>query len=212
MIWISWVNSGSKMPNYTPFNAISHQNGYNFPMPNPHPHTGDSGMTGMLGKGRLPKYHLRIETLGAIDEATAALGLARATTQSEEMAAILMEIQRDLYTLMAQVAATPENAGHFKSLDEERLKWLNSRVALLEAQVPAANQFILPGDSLSGAACSLARTVVRRAERWVAKLIARKLVTNQVMLPYLNRLSTFCFLLELYENKASGQKTSLAKE
>jgi cob(I)alamin adenosyltransferase len=206
------VNSGLKIINYTPYDAISHQNGYNFPMPIPHSHTGDSGLTGLLGKGRVPKYHLRIETLGALDEATAALGLARAITQSEDMAAILMEIQRDLYTLMAEVAATQENAGHFKPMDEGRLEWLDSKVALLEAKAPAASQFILPGDSLSGAACSLARTVVRRAERWVAKLIARRQVTSRVMLPYLNRLSTYCFLLELYENKASGKKTSLAKE
>ncbi|MEW6092840.1 MAG: cob(I)yrinic acid a,c-diamide adenosyltransferase [Chloroflexota bacterium] len=183
-------------------------------------HTGDDGSTGLLGEGRLPKYHPRIETLGALDEASAALGLARALTKSPQTNAILKEVQRDLYALMAEAAATDENVERFRTLrqaqgtalNRTRLEWLESQVQALEAQVPAPSEFILPGDSLPGAAFSLARTVVRRAERRVAELARRGEVTNDVMLPYLNRLSTLCFLLELDENQSAGQATSLAKK
>ncbi len=174
--------------------------------------TGDDGSTGLLGEGRLPKYHPRIETLGALDEASAALGLARALSRSQQTIAILKEIQRDLYALMAEVAATPENASRFRTLDLPRLEWLESQTDTLETQVPPPNEFILSGDSLPGAAFSLARTIVRRAERRVAELTSRSEVTNAVMLPYLNRLSSLCFLLELYENQSAGQETSLAKK
>ncbi len=179
--------------------------------PNPI-HTGDDGSTGVLGKDRLPKYHLQIETLGSLDEASAALGLARALTRVEGSAAILVEVQRDLYAMMAEVAATPETSGRIPGLDSARLDWLEIQVSSLEAGTTLPSEFILPGDSLPGAAFSLARTIIRRAERRVAELYARRKGTCAVILPYLNRLSTLCFFLELKENQAAGKRTSLAKE
>lgn len=175
-------------------------------------HTGDDGSTGILGEERLQKFHPRIETLGSLDEASAALGMARALTKNPGTAAILKEIQRDLYALMAEAAAAPENAERFRTLNQERLTWLESQSSMLETQTPAINEFILPGDSLPGAALSLARTIVRRAERRVAELVSRGEITNEVLLPYLNRVSLVCFLLELVENQSSGKETSLAKE
>lgn len=192
--------------------VISHQNGYNSSMSPPRTHTGDDGSTGLLGEGRLPKYHLRIETLGALDEASAALGLARALTKSPQTNAILKEVQRDLYALMAEAAASPENALRFRTLKQPRLEWLEAQVSVLETQTTTPDEFILPGDSLPGATFSLARTIVRRAERRMAELISLGEMGNKVMLPYLNRLSTLCFVLELNENHIAGQETSLAKE
>ena len=71
---------------------------------------GDDGTTGLLGEGRVAKYHARIEAVGTLDESTAALGLARAQCLDPRSSGILLEAQRDLYKLMAEVAATPENA------------------------------------------------------------------------------------------------------
>ncbi len=175
-------------------------------------HLGDDGTTGMLGEGRLPKYAPRIETLGALDEASAALGLARALTGSPATRTLLMAIQRDLYAIMAEAAATPGNAGKIKKLEPERLEWLESQVHELEANVPIPQDFILPGDSLPGAALSLARATIRRAERHTARLVDRKEMEGTIVLPYLNRLSLACFLLELAENRSAGQDTSLAKK
>ena len=74
---------------------------------------GDDGSTGVLGEGRLPKHHLRMEALGTLDEANAALGMARASTTDSRIKSLLVRLQTDLYQLMAEVAATPENAEKF---------------------------------------------------------------------------------------------------
>ena len=173
---------------------------------------GDDGTTGLLGESRLPKYHPRMETLGVLDEASAALGLARALSKVPQVGSLLTEIQRDLYTIMAEVAATRENARQFQIITPLRVQWLESQVDAIVAVAPIPTEFILPGDTLSGAALDLARTVVRRAERHVAKLLDIGEIENRVLLLYLNRLSSLCFALEVYENAQAGKPTSLAKE
>ena len=173
--------------------------------------TGDDGTTGLLGEGRVTKTHPRIEALGALDEASATLGLARAQVLDPLCEPILREAQRDLYKLMAEVAATPENADKFHSIDESRVHWLEAQTDSLSATLTMPHEFILPGDTPSGAALSLARAVIRRAERRVVELIEAKEASNTELVRYLNRLSSLCFVLELAENAAAGKVTSLAK-
>jgi cob(I)alamin adenosyltransferase len=153
-----------------------------------------------------------METLGVLDEASAALGMARAQCKDAQTGGLLKEAQRDLYTIMAEVAATAENVQRFRKLDPERVVWLESQIDAISAIAPAPAEFILPGDSLSGAALALARTIVRRAERRVAENLDNGEIENRVMLQYLNRLSSLCFALELFENEQAGKPTSLAKE
>lgn len=172
---------------------------------------GDDGTTGLLGEGRVPKYHARMEAVGALDEASAALGLARAQCSAPQTSSILIEVQRDLYKLMAEVAATPENAPRFHFINTERVKWLEKQTDELSAVVEMPKQFILPGDTLGGAALSLARAIVRRAERRVVSLFDDEEVVNADLQRYLNRLSSLCFVLELLENQHAGKKTTLAK-
>jgi len=174
--------------------------------------TGDDGYTGLLGEGRVPKYHPRPETVGAIDEASATIGLARATCQEERTAAILLEIQRDLYLIMAEVAATPENAARFREIDAQRVLWLESQIDALSSEVELPGEFILPGDSPAGATLAVARSFVRRAERQLAKLLHDEMIENNALLEYLNRLSSLCFVLELSENAHYGKiSPTLAK-
>lgn len=173
---------------------------------------GDDGTTGLLGEGRVPKYHSRIEALGALDEASAALGLARAQCAAAQSAQTLLEVQRDLYKLMAEVAATPANAERFRHIDAARVRWLEEVTNTLEQTVEIPREFILPGDTPGSAAISLARAVVRRAERRVVLLYDEGAVTNPELQRYLNRLSSLCFVLELRENQQTGKPTSLAKE
>ena len=172
---------------------------------------GDDGTTNLLGEGRVAKYHARIEAVGTLDESTAALGLARAQCLDPLSAPILLETQRDLYKLMAEVAATPENAEKFHFIDESRVAWLEQRTDELSRIVEMPKEFILPGDSLAGAALSLARAIIRRAERRVVELFDFNELSNPDLQRYLNRLSSLCFVLELLENKAAGHKTTLAK-
>jgi cob(I)alamin adenosyltransferase len=173
---------------------------------------GDDGTTGLLGEDRVSKDHPRIEALGALDEASAALGLARASCRAPQTPPILREVQRDVYKLMAEVAATPENAGKFKGIDAERVKWLEEQADSINNIVTMPRAFILPGDTPSGAALSLARAVVRRAERRLTELFTLEALENPELLSYINRLSSLCFVLELLENQTAGRSTSLAKE
>lgn len=171
---------------------------------------GDDGSTGLLGKDRVSKHDLRIETLGTIDEASAVMGLARALAQEPRCAPLLLEAQRDLYRLMAEVAAVPENAGQFR-FDERRVQWLESQIDGLSQVVAMPGEFIIPGDSTGGAALSVARAVVRRAERRLVELSSKKQIANPVLQQYLNRLSSLLFVLELLENQASGKPTTRAR-
>lgn len=188
------------------------QNGYNRRMPTYFTRTGDDGSTGLLGKGRVPKFHIRPSTYGALDEASAALGLARAFAQSQRTIDLILEVQRDLYQIMAEVAATPQEAGNFSSVDSERLDWLESEIESIGDDVEMPGGFVLPGDSKSGAALDLARTIVRRGERFTAQLAHEEDLANPMILPYLNRLSSLCFILALWENHHEGKGSpTLAK-
>ena len=172
---------------------------------------GDDGTTGLLGEGRVPKFHLRIEALGTLDELNATLGLARASVHDPRTVQVLLESQRDLYRLMAEVAATPEHANQFR-FDESRVQWIEEQTDLLSKTVQMPNEFIIPGDSIGGASLSLARAVIRRAERRVAELLDAKEITNASLQQYLNRLSSLLFVLELIENQTAGKHTTLAKK
>ncbi|MBN2147931.1 MAG: cob(I)yrinic acid a,c-diamide adenosyltransferase [Anaerolineales bacterium] len=173
---------------------------------------GDDGYTSLLGEGRTPKHDPRLEAVGAVDEATAALGLARATSQAVQTPPLLLAVQRDLYYLMAEAAATPKNAAQFRKIDATRVEWLEEQTDLISAIVTLPNEFIIPGDTPGAAAMALARTVVRRAERRVAQLAHAGLLENRELLRYINRLSSLCFALELLENQAAGKpKPTLAK-
>jgi len=172
---------------------------------------GDDGTTSLLGEGRVAKYHVRIEAMGTLDESSAALGLARAQCRDPRSGGVLLEVQRDLYKLMAEVAATPENAEKFRFIDAARVTWLEERTDELSKFVEMPREFIVPGDSVAGAALSLARAIVRRAERRIVELADTEEIKNSELQRYLNRLSSLCFVLELLENKAAGQKTTLAK-
>lgn len=173
---------------------------------------GDDGYTGRLGEGRLPKHHILIEAIGSLDEASAALGLARALVASAEGAELLLQVQKDLYHLMAELSATRENASRFRVIDAARLSWLESELDRISSHLDSPSEFIVPGDTLSGAALALARTAVRRSERRVAELYLEEKFENPNILPYLNRLSSLCFVLELHENQASGSSgPTLAK-
>lgn len=172
---------------------------------------GDDGTTGLLGEGRVAKYHARMEALGALDESSATLGLARASTRDPRCGPLLLESQRDLYRLMAEVAAPPENAGQFR-FDAGRVDWLEQQTDALSKTIEMPKEFILPGDTSSGAALSLARAVVRRAERRVVELFDSGEIKNPALQKYLNRLSSLLFVLELIENQAAGKSTTKAKE
>jgi len=174
--------------------------------------SGDDGYTGILGEGRLPKHHPRLEAIGTVDEASAAIGLARAVCQMPNTAGLLLAIQRDLYTLMAEIAALPEHAAKFRSINGDRVDWLEQQTDLISATVNLPSEFTVSGNTLAGAALNLARTVVRRAERRLAELLHKGDIENIDLLRYMNRLSSLCYVLEGAENATAGKSQELAKK
>jgi cob(I)alamin adenosyltransferase len=161
---------------------------------------GDAGETSLGDGTRVAKHDLRVEAYGTVDEANAAIGLARLAAPAE-VDAMLARIQNDLFDLGADLC-TPEDGR--KAAGALRIQ--ASQVARLEREIDTRNaalkpldSFILPGGSACAAHLHLARTVTRRAERLVAALAARETV-NPEALKYLNRLSDHLFVLGRHLN------------
>ena len=161
--------------------------------------TGDTGYTGLLGSERVAKYDPRPDTFGTVDEATSALGLARAMTQDAKVKKIIFDIQNELYYLMAELAATPENYEQMGfRMTAEHVQRLEQVEEGLKQEVEIPNKFIIPGDTPDGAALDLARTIVRRAERMTVKLLHDGVIENGEVVRYLNRLSDLIFIIARY--------------
>jgi cob(I)alamin adenosyltransferase len=161
--------------------------------------TGDTGYTGLLGSERVAKYDPRPDTFGTVDEATSALGLARAVAQDPKVKEIIYRIQNELYILMAELATTPENYEKMGfRMTAEHVQWLEQVEESLKQEVEIPNKFVIPGDTLDGAALDLARTIIRRAERMAVKLLHDGVIHNDELIRYLNRLSDLVFILARY--------------
>lgn len=161
--------------------------------------TGDAGYTGLLGDERVPKYDARPDTFGTVDEATSALGLARAAAQDPHVKQIIYHAQQELYLLMGELATTPESYDKVGlRMTVEHVKRLEEVEESLKQAVEIPNKFIIPGDTLDGAALDLARTIIRRAERMAVKLLHDGVIQNGEVVRYLNRLSDLIFILARY--------------
>jgi cob(I)alamin adenosyltransferase len=175
--------------------------------------TGDDGYTELLGGERVPKYAPRPEAYGTVDELSSALGLARATVRAERSREILLQVQRHLYQIMTELAATPKAATRFDRTSADDVAQLEGVTDELGAGLELPKDFIVPGDTLTGAVLDLARTITRRAERCVARLTHQDEVGNVEVLRYLNRLSSLLFVLARYEDAIAGvRNVTLAKE
>ena len=160
--------------------------------------TGDDGDTGLFGGGRVPKDALRVDAYGAIDEANASLGLARAAGADPELDGILAAAQHALFDLGAELATPPEANRSAKSkvprVDEAAVQALEAAIDRLEEELPPLTQFVLPGGTPAAAALHAARTVLRRAERRVVSLHRAAPVRGE-LLRYLNRMSDLLFVM-----------------
>ena len=173
--------------------------------------TGDDGYTDLLGSERVPKYDLRPETYGTLDEASSALGLARALSGQARVGEILRQVQHDLYLMMAEVAIPTAQLEKLPyRIKPEQADWLDTTIGDLEQEVTMPKQFILPGASAASAAIDVARTIVRRAERHAVRLVHEGQMPAGNVLRYLNRLSSLLFVLARYEEHASGTPFDIA--
>ena len=166
--------------------------------------SGDDGTTGLLGGGRAAKDDARIEAYGTVDEASSALGLARALASDARVREVCEELQRGLYRLGAELATRPDDAGRFGTASEVDVERLEELMRDLEKEVAMPSQFILPGATPGSGALDLARTVIRRAERRVVTLERAGGLGNPQVRRWLNRLSLLVFVLGRYEEARAG--------
>jgi cob(I)alamin adenosyltransferase len=169
-------------------------------MPKIYTRTGDAGETGLFGGGRVSKDDARVEAYGAVDEANSALG-ALAAHLDGDLAAVVRAIQRTLFDVGAELA-TPET-GRVPALTVEPVMGLEDQIDQWEAELEPLRTFILPGGTAAAAACHLARSIVRRAERRTVTL-SRATPVNPELLKYLNRLSDTLFVLARVINRRAG--------
>jgi cob(I)alamin adenosyltransferase len=166
---------------------------------------GDDGTTGLFFGGRVRKDDPRIEVNGAVDEAQAALGVARAACEpGSELDELLVSLERDLWVLMAEVATAPENRHKLVAgstlVTPEMVSALEERIDRIGERSEMPTEFVVPGQGRVAAALDVARTVVRRAERLALALDPdRSHGSGSQVGPYLNRLSDLCWMLARWQ-------------
>ncbi|MCA9125456.1 MAG: cob(I)yrinic acid a,c-diamide adenosyltransferase [Planctomycetales bacterium] len=173
--------------------------------------TGDDGTTGLFAGPRVPKHHARIDAYGVVDELNALIGLISAELVlglegADVIFRLLSEIQRDLFSMGAQLATPNPDQHNMRILTVDNVTALEMQIDATEATLPALETFILPGGSKGSALFHLARTVCRRCERAVVHLACEENSLESLQLPiiYLNRLSDLFFVLARWHNRALG--------
>jgi cob(I)alamin adenosyltransferase len=177
---------------------------------------GDDGTTGLLyGGPRINKDDLRTEAYGTIDEAVAALGVARSslpmpiapatvagtapTVDAADLASLILRLQRELFVAGAELATTPEAWPRLEDgrtrVSEAMLAGIESTLGDLEDRIAMPREFVVPGETRASAALELARTILRRAERRATTLAREHLVPGPWLLPYLNRLADLVWVM-----------------
>src|SRR5438093_11649365 len=150
------------------------------------------------------KHDDRVDAYGEVDETNAWVGLARASRLDAELDAHLVQIQRDLFALGAQLADPADKIANRvtkAALGDEDVTRLEQLIDRLETEVPPLRRFILAGGTPAGAALHVARTVCRRAER---RIVSLEPPTDPVLLRYVNRLSDLLFVLARAVNQREG--------
>lgn len=172
---------------------------------------GDTGQTDLLGE-RVEKDDPRIDLIGSLDETTSTIGLGRAQAQVAGANERLKTVQRDLYQIMAELAFTDTTRPDSLRFSAERTSWLETEVDRLSEEIALPREFVLPGETVAGAALDVARTVTRRAERETVTLTRAGVVGNAEIVRYLNRLSSLLFMAARAEDLRETAHVELAKD
>jgi cob(I)alamin adenosyltransferase len=188
---------------------------------------GDDGTTGLLfGGDRIPKDDPRTEAYGTLDEAVAALGLARAELELkrqldvlppalDEIAVLILRIQRELFVAGAELAADPAAWDRLRDgatrVSAAMVAGIDAVLADYEARIAFPAEFVVPGETRTSAALELARTILRRAERRAVTVERAGLVPGPHLLPYLNRLADLLWVLARAAEQAEARPATAAR-
>ena len=158
--------------------------------------TGDGGYTSLISGKRVHKHNLRIKTYGTIDELISWLGLIRDTTNLEEVQATILEIQKQLMTIAAQLSIDSDNKipKNLTPIQPNAVKFIEFEIDSLTAKLEPLKNFVIPGGHVLISYAHLARCVCRRAERYVTELDEEASISS-TLIAYMNRLSDYFFTL-----------------
>jgi cob(I)alamin adenosyltransferase len=180
---------------------------------------GDDGTTGLLYGGRIAKDDPRTEAYGSVDEAVAALGLARvelAAAGLAELSASVLGRQRELFVVGAELAARPEASDRLENgvtrVSEQMLETLEAELAHWESAIEMPREFVVPGETRASAALEMARTVLRRAERRVVGLQREGALDGAWLLPYINRLADLTWVLARAAEQGEQRSATPSRE
>jgi cob(I)alamin adenosyltransferase len=165
--------------------------------------TGDDGTTSLGNNERRKKYDLRVEAYGTLDEANAAIGMARLHTGSDKaFDALLARIQNDLFDVEADLCLSEKGPGGARmTVTDAQVAWIEQQIDALNAELAPLKSFVLPGGRPTAAYLHLARTICRRAERVMVALADKPGETvTSASLKYVNRLSDFLFVASRHAN------------
>jgi len=170
---------------------------------------GDGGQTGLAGGIRVSKSSLRVESYGTVDELNSALGWARSVCDDADLRERTKSIQRELFRIGSGLATPPESSKPQVPVPPELVEELTRQVHEMEATEGLLSDWSLPGETASGAAYDVARTVCRRAERCVVRLMESGDAVEPNILAYLNRLSDLLWLFARKAEMIAGVENSL---
>jgi len=164
--------------------------------------TGDGGLTSLFGGTRVPKYHLRIEAYGTVDELNAYIGLLKDQDIPDAYAEVLLKIQNELFTIGSMLATPPDkeklksgkNRLSIPMIGLTEIHFLETQIDTMDQTLPQMTHFILPGGHQTVSFCHIARCICRRVERLIVQLNDEEPVSAEV-LGYINRLSDYLFVL-----------------
>lgn len=164
--------------------------------------TGDGILTSIIGGDRIPKYSLRLEAYGTVDELSSFIGnLVADDSVIDEQRYDLLKVQNMLFNIGGYLATPPSiRKPEVAGLSQEDISAMESWIDDMDDQLPRLNNFIIPGGCKASAKANMARTVCRRAERRVLQLASEEDI-NPLVFSYLNRLSDYLFVIGRYLNK-----------
>ncbi len=177
---------------------------------------GDDGTTGLLYGGRVAKDDARTSVYGTLDEAVAAMGVARASGLVQEVEEIVVRLQREMFVVGAQLATAEENQSKLEAgvskVSPDLTTQAEGDIDRLLERHPLRPEFVLPGETMGAAALDLARSIVRRAERQAVTMARADLIADAEILRYLNRVSDLLFALARFEEAERGRSAPSSRE
>jgi cob(I)alamin adenosyltransferase len=156
--------------------------------------TGDRGETSLIGGMRVPKFHIRIEAYGTLDELNSFVAHLRDQLSDAETSRVLLRIQQDIFVAESILATGQEVSKKLPQLAENDVVILENEIDRMNSQLPGLSSFILPGGHPLVSLCHICRTVCRRAERIIVQLSTQTDV-DEILIKYINRLSDYLFVL-----------------